>query len=206
MWTWVESRGYEQRGLPPPLPALSKLFLSSKALIPGYKGSHNSIINNNQYKIQRLLSRVHLWVLSYDPLFLNLDPFLVLTDLVSPQDIKFLVSVLWKIYLVIHGCLWHLNDFLPCIPQYRLGVRSVSFPYSPSPLVHALPPFPPSHWELSFRQARFEILNNSLISRSKLSRGLVSNPTVPGLFSSCHWESQMKLSVLPACFYLTRWI
>ena len=37
-------------------------------------------------------------------------------------------------------------------------------------------------------------------------RGLVNNPTVPGLFSSCHWESQMKLSVLPACFYLTRWI
>ena len=60
--------GYEQRGLPPPPPpALSKLFLSSRALITGHKGSHNSIISDNQYKVQSLLSRGHPRVLSYGP-------------------------------------------------------------------------------------------------------------------------------------------
>ena len=92
----MESRGYKQRALPPPPPppALSKLFLSSRALITGHKGSHNSIINNNQYKIQRLLSKGHPWVSWFGPLFLCMDPFLVLTDLLGPQDIEFLVPVL----------------------------------------------------------------------------------------------------------------
>ena len=62
------SHGVMSRGdCPPPPPALSKLFLSSRALITGHKGSHNSIINDNQYKIQRLLSRGHPRVLSYGP-------------------------------------------------------------------------------------------------------------------------------------------
>lgn len=138
-------------------PFSPKLFLSSRSLITGHKGSHNSIINNNQYKIQRLLSRGHPWVLSYGPLFLCMDPFLVLTDLIGPQEIEFLVTVLWKIYLVYMVCLWHLNDFLPWIPQYRLRVRSLSFPHSHSPcsFPSTCPPFPlplpPS--ELSYRHA-----------------------------------------------------
>lgn len=103
---------------------------------------------------------------------------------------------IWMIsYPVYHSIdlQWDVFPFLTLPPSF------MSFHLSP------LPP-PPPPWELFFRQARFEILHNSLIWRSKLSRGLVNNPTVPGLFSSCHWESQMKLSVLPACFYLTRWI
>ena len=89
------SHGAMSRGdcPPPPLSAL-KLFLSSRSLITGHKGSHNSIINNTKYKIQRLLSRGHPRVLSYGPLFLCMDPFLVLTDLIGPQEIEFVVTVL----------------------------------------------------------------------------------------------------------------
>lgn len=85
--TWVKSGGYEQRGLPPPppSPSLYKLFLSARALITVHKGSHISIIYNNQYETQRPSLYLELWS--------SLSEFGSI-HLVGPQDIKVFDAVL----------------------------------------------------------------------------------------------------------------
>ena len=57
------SQGTMSRGITPPhpTPSLSKLFLSPRALIAGHKGSHISIIYNNQYETQRPPLGLKLW-------------------------------------------------------------------------------------------------------------------------------------------------
>ena len=157
--------GLWAEGTAPPPPALSKLFLSSRALITGHKGSHNSIINDNQYKIQRLLSKGHPRVLSYGPHWPNKSTGYQTFGCCFVKNLPgytWCACGIWMIsYPVYHSIdlQWDVFPFLTLPPSFMFLPPFPPFPSpSPSPL-------------RTFFQAG-KVLHNSLISRSKLYGGV----------------------------------